>query len=151
MKDNIVPFPMSNKPEETGAEEMPLSAFRKIMENRRNGLERLEEKVDGFGSSRMPSPEAQVEARLGDLESAFRATHTHLEALNALIDIVAGDLVSVMQEFPEIQKEQFKLAAHLETLLDVLREKGVVSEDEMKETWDRIIAAAQEPPTETDS
>ena len=151
-KSNIIQLPNSrvnkSQPQEqcqcsVGNKEAinPAVVLQRIADNRRKGLANLENKVDGFSKERKVSYEAHVEDRFRDSENAITAAYTNLEALNAMVDMIAHDLIGAIQNLEQNAVGQFQASAHLQVLLQVLKERGIVTEEELKETWEKTIAS----------
>ena len=156
-KDNIIQLPNSRggqnplppQPQNPvgGGPNDPQAMLQRIAANRKKGLEDLEAKVDSFDVKRKVPYEAHVEDRFRDSETALKAIYTNLEALNAMVDMIAHDLIGSIQNLEQNAVAQFQASAHLQVLLKVLKEKGVVTDDELREVWEKTIAAAnQEDP-----
>lgn len=124
-----------------GGKPDPQTVLRRIAANRQKGLVDLENKVDGFDIKRKVPYEPHVEDRFRDSETALKAVHTNLEALNAMVDMIAHDLIGAIQNLEQNAVAQFQASAHLQVLLQVLKDEGIVTDEQLKEVWDKTIAA----------
>lgn len=124
-----------------GAQPDPQEILKRIATNRQKGLSDLENKVDGFDIKRKVPYEPHIEDRFRDSEAALKAVHTNLEALNAMVDMIAHDLIGAIQNLEQNAVAQFQASAHLQVLLQVLKDGGIVTEEQLREVWDKTIAA----------
>lgn len=94
--------------------------------------------------------EANVEGRLRALESAVRSLSTLLRATDGFVEFVARDN-KVLGILLTQQRETVLLTSlHSETLKDSLKSKGLVTEEELAATWEKLTKEMQEetPPKE---
>ena len=122
-----------------------------IEKNRKKGIQVLGEKVEIL-SNRDLHPDPKTESALRDVQGGLAATLTNMEASSSLLDYVKHDLMSVIQNMEGFGQQGFQTAAHLQCLIALLVNKGVITHMEMKETWDALIkpkaealAAGQQP------
>lgn len=127
---NVLEFPKTRASAETVLE--------KIEKNRKESLERLEGKEANFEArDRLEDPETENAVR--DLEGCIRATHNYLESEGVLVGMIQHDLVHSLQVGEEQAVNQFQTAAHLQVALAILKDKGLVTEEEMRAKWEEII------------
>jgi len=114
----------------------------KLDTNRKEAQAHLEKKCDNL-DSREPISVAKpiTEDTVRDIEGALKSTLTSIESLNAIIDMLRHDLVNVIQNMEHNGASMFQSSCHLQVLLDVLREKGIISEEEMKKKWEEVVPA----------
>lgn len=79
---------------------------------------------------------------LRNILSSINSIVTGLEAQNSLTDMVIHDLGGTIQNLGNLQKNFFQMGAHVQVLLETLKRKGAISDDEMKAVWDEIMPAA---------
>lgn len=147
---NVVDFP-NKKQEAPSEEELVQKAnqgvaqlIQTVDQNRLVGLKRLEECTLRYDDREAISGENAKqfsEDMLRDLESGIRSSFQTLEALNTLIDMIRHDLIGAIQNTESMQVANIQVSTYVQTLLSVLEEKGIVTEQEMKEMWDKIIPA----------
>ena len=142
-QDNIVPFPTTRsdtpKTQEQVDQGIPV-IIKKIDENRASGMKNLEKKCDNFDHREMITEDNPVsENVLRDLESAIKSTTLTLEAMNSLLDMLRHDLIGCIQNVEGQSMGGWQMSAHFQTLLTLLKEKSIVTEAEMKATWDKVI------------
>jgi len=165
-RDNVVQFPKSSAQHlaavpavgEDVAEDVAEKAARSqeyvlslIEKNRKKGIQALGEKVEIL-SNRELHPEPKTEAALRDVQGGLAATLTNMEASSSLLDYIKHDLMSVIQNMEGFGQQGFQTAAHLQCLIALLVNKGLITHEEMKSTWDALIkpkaealAAGQQP------
>lgn len=159
--DNVVDFPTTSanseeaamSPEQAQAEAMKKQEFllKQIEKNRHVGVENLSKKVDSLENVEGVCEDAGVEGRLRDLSKGLGATLTSLEAINSMLDYYRHDLFAVIQNLTKLEKAQFNSGAHLQVLLQLLSDKEIISEEQMQETWNKMIPnSVEEKPQEAE-
>lgn len=148
---NVVQFPTAQNEQAVPTAELEEKAQKgasKVLEiidrNRKDGLTKLEKCVDNYSSREMISGENAKpfnEGMLRDLEQGIAAGFLALEGLNNLVEMIRHDLVGMIQNVEGLSVANWQSSAHLQTLLSVLKEKGVVNENELKEMWEKIVPA----------
>lgn len=96
-----------------------------------------------------------LEQALRDVQVGLGALLTNMEAMNSLVDMITHDLVGSVRNLNQTQRAMLMANSHVQTLLELLKEKGVVSEPELKDMWERLVEMKkqeikQERPTEFD-
>lgn len=152
MSKDIIKLPTSRVQGLNKKAEQPLPdpnqvAIQKITSNRKNGLERLEAKIDCFDNQES-FDDPLLEEKIRDIQAALRATYLNLEALNSMVDMIAHDLMGSIQNLQETQVNQFQSSAHLQVLLEVLKKEGTVTEENLRATWEEIITKPMKKTTE---
>lgn len=173
MPDNSVPAPTPQQlqqMEEDGSQQV----LELIQKNRKIGHENLQRASDAlesvFDDIRRYSDGALMTASTDkgkvffSLEDTLRTVKrgidgalTSIEALNSILDMLIHDLGGMVHNMNQTQRSMLVANSHLQTLLEVLKKNGVLSEDEMRETWERLVAEkrqeamqmATQPPVET--
>ena len=153
--NNVVDFPQQGKKEHS-VEELKDKAqkggaviLQMIQKNRASGLEKADNSLKSLNDIEGIASEPNVENRLRSLESGLRGLATATDAINNLSDIFGRDIVSLMMNLDNQMKAGTMYALHLQTLLDTLKTKGLVTEGELKEHWDRLQKEISEPEKST--
>lgn len=161
MPDNVLDMPTPDtspeKLQEVTEQGIP-QILQLINKNRKEGLENLRKKVEslqtdletiradlGHDEALMKTKNWSLENSLRSTQSALGSTETVLEALNSLIDMMINDLGGMVMNNQELQKGMMLAHSHLQTLLTLLEDKGVISDQEMKDTWEKIRGEVPTP------
>ncbi len=141
--DNVIPFRTTRGTDqqvEQQIEDGTLVVIKKIDEDRAAAMKNLEQKCDNFDHREMVTLDSPVdENTLRDLTGALKSVYQNLEAMNSLVDMLRHDLIGCIQNIETQSMNGFQISAHLQTLLEVLKENGAVSEEQLKATWDKLI------------
>ena len=166
-KSNVIQFPKSSaapvaqeliRDKPTNMNDLPQKAaqsqefvMKLIEQNRKKGIEQLGSKVEALGARDL-HPDPKTESALRDVQGALNGALVNIEAGSSLLDYVKHDLMAVIQNMEGFGQQGFQTAAHLQCLISLLVNKGMITHDEMKETWDALIkpkaealAAGQQP------
>ena len=163
MSDNVIQFPVTSaqreepaiitpaqakeaterlvSPEKIAEKSMQSQDFvmSLIEKNRKKGLEQVQTKLERL-SEREINDNGNTENAIRTIQSAIQGLSIWAEATNSLVDLMKQDMIAVINGVQEQGKEGFRLSAHLQTLVTLLKEKSLITEDEMKSTWEKIIA-----------
>lgn len=151
-KDNVVQFPVTTAgevkevqkplvPAEQIAEKAANSqefVMRLIEKNRKKGLEQTQHKLENL-TERKINPEPTTEEALRDVQGAVQGLLTWAEAANSLIDLLKHDLVAMITNLQQQGAQGWQTAAYLQTLITTMKEKNLVTEEELRSTWDKTI------------
>jgi len=158
-EDNVIQFP--GNPEETNEEPEKVSLtqeqmkkviekgqviqLKKIDEDRISGLEAVDKALMGLDDPNLgQADDPTVEARLAYLESGVRGLATATNAINKLVEVTKHDLINMIQSLEQLSQDLWRKGAHLQTLIEVLKDKSLTSDAELKEKWDDIVPSAIE-------
>ena len=112
----------------------------KMDDNRADGMKNLDRRCDNFDHREMVTEDNPVdENHVRNMESAMKSVNQVLEALNGLMDMLRHDLVGCIRNIEAQSVSGWQMSAHLQTLIELMKEKGLITEEEMKATWDKII------------
>jgi hypothetical protein len=122
--------------------------MRKVLEtvnsNREKGLKTLDNKVQDLLNSEVINVDkmgnAHLVSTLRDLSSGLNAALQVTEAENQLLDMVINDLGGLSQKLEAVIQNHFITGSHLQTLMALLINKGLLTEDELRQTWERMQA-----------
>jgi hypothetical protein len=154
VKDNVVQFPNTTAAEEKAPEQTPPMmdpqdvakkatnsqefVIKLIEKNRKKGIEQAQNKLEKLSDRELHS-DPRTESALRDVQGALQGLLTWAEAANSLVDFLKHDLISMITNLQQQGAQGWQTAAHLQTLMTTLKEKGMVSEDELKATWEKLI------------
>src|SRR3990167_3098602 len=148
-ESNLIKFPgksiskeQSKQIDEQKAQQYTSTLLNLIHKNRKEGLERAENALQSQPKGSVS--DAQVEERLRGLETAVRGLVTSLEATNSLIEIVAHDVIEVLNQMNTFSTASMLQGMHIQAVLDTLLKKGIIVETELKEAWESIKKEAIE-------
>jgi len=148
-ESNLIKFPgksiskeQSKQIDEQKAQQYTSTLLNLIHKNRKEGLERAENALQSQPKGAVS--DAQVEERLRGLETAVRGLVTSLEATNSLIEIVAHDVMEVLNQMNTFSTASMLQGMHIQAVLDTLLKKGIIVETELKEAWESIKKEAIE-------
>lgn len=108
-----------------------------VQKNRRAAVEGLR-KVNEYFEKYSPSDTTEQE-----VVKALQSTETALEALNSLGDMLTSDLVNVIKNMNEIGAAVMQTGASVEVLLQTLVQNGVLTQEQIKETFENLKKEAQ--------
>jgi len=111
-----------------------------VDKNRFEGLKALEEKIGLFDTFNNDIKSD----RLYNVESAIRAIATTTEAINRLTDMLRHDLLELIGNVEKLANSNWRTAAYVQSLLNLLMEKGTISDEELKQSWNKTITTHQE-------
>ena len=85
-----------------------------------------------------------LEDALRTVMKGLGACLTSMEANNSLMDMLIHDFGGLVHNMNQSQRAMLMANSHTQILTELLREKGIVSEPELKATWDRLVQEKQE-------
>jgi Asp-tRNA(Asn)/Glu-tRNA(Gln) amidotransferase B subunit len=121
----------------------PQLVLQMVNKDREAGLERLQEKLtcllesEKINIDNMP---VEVVNATRDLVSAVNACQTVLQAHDKFCSMLVSDLIGLTRAFEEQGKTLFVTGSHLQVLLQLLQEKGQITEQEMKDLWEKMVS-----------
>lgn len=80
-----------------------------------------------------------VEARLSAIEMAVRGLATTTDALNSLMSIVKNDIIQTVTNLDMQSQDAWKRGIWIQVLLDLLKEKNLITEPELEKTWKEVV------------
>ena len=130
--------------------------LQKIDKNRTAGMNKLEDKCTAFEHRDMVTEEVPVnENSIRDIEGAIKAIHLALESMNSLLDMLRYDVIQAIRNIDAGGASTWQLSAHLQTLLDLLKSQGVITEEDLRAKWNELVPkmtkALQEQAAEEDN
>jgi hypothetical protein len=148
---NLMPDPH----EEPVVEDKPVKEARKVPPI----LEQLDSKrTEGIQRLRKVLTREQLGKKLDreDMSQALHGIDTILSAEYGMIAVLLKDTVAALSMVRAIENSMYQLAIQLGTVAKVLENKGMITEDEIKKTWEEEVKpkyeaaqkAAQEASTE---
>lgn len=149
MTNNVVPFPkeastrspqedkLRKELEQKGTEVV----LQHIEDSRRKGLERLETIIEDLENQEVCS-DAQVESVRRTLMSTTRCLLTTIEALDNYSSLLAHDVSFLGAKQEKMGYDLFQTGAHVQAMMGALEEKGILTSDDIKKAWDKIVPEA---------
>lgn len=163
-EDNVVELPTQEAPEvDTSPEKIQEMAqqgesqvLQLVQKNRKEGHETLQRKVEAMqgdlqkirdvlgqeplmvAKNERGDTAFSLESTLRDIEQGMAATLTSIEAMNSLIDMLIYDLGGTVQNLQRTQQAVLIGNSHTQTLLELLKQKGIATEEEIKECWEEL-------------
>lgn len=124
-----------------------------VQQNRKAGLDGLTRASEGLEESirRLPVDAMVVDEGDGvfNLNQALRevlrslqSALTAIEASQSLEDMLIHDLAGCIKNLEQIAAANWQTGANLQVVIEVLKSKELISEDELKATWEKLIPAA---------
>lgn len=155
--DNVVQIGEKTEPEqqELNLENKVAEGAQQVVDlidkNLEKGLKGLEKKLDNLDNRELLDP--AIENTVRDLTGALKSAFIMLEAMNSLQGMIRHDMVGIIQNLEQQAKGQWMSNVHLQTLLQLMQDKGMITEEELRATWDKIVElnkapAPQGPPQE---
>ena len=159
MPDNSTPTPEQlQEMQQKGGQEV----IERIMKNRKLSHEQLQrahesltDVIDKIRDNRDQGPLMlkkddrdsvwfSLEDVLRNIVRSTGAALTSMEANNALMEMIIHDLGGIQMNLDQTQRAMVVSNSHTQTLLQLLTEKGIISEPEMKATWDKLVEENKE-------
>lgn len=141
---DVIKFPKKQEQLQKEAEAAQAAdSIPKLNLKRKNGLQLLNKKVqdllenDGLVAGEHATKELVMAVR--DLRNGLDAASEVLEAQNKLIDYILHDVPAVVQGVEVQSQNNFLTSAHLQTLMALLRDGGVITEEGMKDKWNQLM------------
>ena len=125
-----------------------------IMKNRKVGLEGLQRKVEGLENTidRLPADHMVVTSEgnkpfnlktaLTEILQGLQSTLTGIEAVSSLDDMIIHDLAGCIHNIEKIGSANWQTGAHFQVLVEILKEKELITDEEMRAMWDKLVPAA---------
>lgn len=136
--DNKIPEMVPVGPSAEEAVKQQQEIVNKINKDRYQGIKRLEGITESF-DQKMGTFQDALPGRIVELQSAIRATHTTLNALNTMNNMLANDLIDASGELEQLKFLYFQVSTHLQTMTNLLIKQGVMTEDEFRKEWDEVV------------
>ena len=168
-EENVIDFPTTAKQEAPVVDTSPEGlkklvedgtpeVLKLVNQNRKEGAEQLRRKVDSLevaldairrhcaknGEALMTWGEGDdiifsLENELINIQKGLQAVSTYVDAQNSLTDMIINDIVGMVQNMGSVQQAVMVSNSQCQTLIELLMNKGTITEDEMKETWKALV------------
>lgn len=99
------------------------------MRNKRKSLEKKAAKIRG-GSDKLTR---------GELSDAFLESANLVEQQHALMEALTNDILMLAKTYTEMQHQVMMISGQAFLALDVLKEKGLITPDELQARWDSVV------------
>lgn len=111
-----------------------------IDKNKENGIKMMQNSVD---QKRVPhySEDAgmkHIENTVRVLEKGIQGALTSVEAINSLVDLIRHDMVAMVNNLQQQQQAAVTNNTQVNVLLQLLDNKGIITEDELRETFRQL-------------
>jgi len=111
-----------------------------IDKNKENGIKMMQNSVD---QKRVPHYSEDVgmkhiENTVRVLEKGIQGALTSVEAINSLVDMIRHDMVAIVNNLQQIQQAAVTNNTQVNVLLQLLDDKGVITEQELKDTFKKL-------------
>ena len=146
------------------AEENIPQILKLINKNRHEGVENLQRKTENLHQAlkslaewaqeqQHPILKAQdnlgntkfiLDNELRSIDSALGSVLTVLEAQNSLLDMLINDTIGMIHNIQSTQQAVIIASGHSQTLIQLLLDRGDITEEEMKTTWQSIMTQNKE-------
>ena len=152
--DNVVNFPTTNNTEEEVEPKVDTSRLALVQKNRSSALVGLNSAIDKLEESirRLPQDGVVVEGENGDVFNLNQALReilqgiqmslTGIEAGQALQDMIVHDLAGSIGNLEQIAASSWQSNMHLQVLMEVLQQNGVINEDQLRTVWEKLVPDA---------
>lgn len=154
MSDEVIQFPNKKKAAaDTEQEELQKAAkeLEQVNVQRRASLDGLRKKVKSLLEQETVNAEHMSPASVmafRDTISALNLALSGIEAHDKITDMITHDIIGLVQNVEALSNHLFQTSAFTQTLLETLKDKGLVSAEDMKATWSRMVAARDNPSQE---
>jgi len=145
--ENVLPFPGAPMPSNRSPKEEELykeleekgadAVLQRIEANRKQGLDRLEKKLDDLEAQK--DFETQT---IQDIIAALKGVLLSLEGLDNYASLLAHDTSYLGVKQDKMGYDLFQAGAHLQSLIGTLEEKGYITKGDLREAWDKIVPEA---------
>jgi len=162
MEDNIIDLPTSRSentgepqvPVVEGQQELPLEERAQqsnefmleiVDKQRKDGIKLMNEKLEKLAAEHktLDDPKAESDGRF--LLQAAGGTAQATEALSSLMDVLIHDVGVTVQNIHRHAMGLEQISTHLQAVMNLLIEKQIVSEDELREEVGKVLNPP--PPT----
>jgi len=145
MSDNVIEFPGQKKSADELSEELKEKGSEAVLDrlekNRAKALQQLEQKIDDLENHPV-SPDPAVEAATRDIIAGLKACLLGIESLDAFYQMVAHDIGYLSQQNDQLGFNLFQAGSHVQVLLGILQEKGIVTKEDLKAGFEKVIPEA---------
>jgi len=107
-----------------------------VNENRKKALDGLERNIDHLNELKELDLGPEV---VETIDKALRCSLTALEALDALSDMIIHDLAGCIHTVETTAASAMKMGASLEVLVEVLKDKGVMNDEDLQKAWAKLL------------
>lgn len=111
-----------------------------LQEDKQKGLQRCDEALKNLNDATGLAPDPSTEQRLRSLEMGLRGLATAVNSMNALFDVLAHDLIQMIMGHEKQNAAMMLNSVHLQSMLDILKQKELITEEELKHTFQANIA-----------
>lgn len=108
-----------------------------IDKNKVVGIEQMQRSVNGQEGRPILSGEG-VENTVRTLEKGVQGALTSVEAINSLVDMLRHDLINTIENMQRMQQAVIVTNTQVGILMEVLKAKGMVTEEEMTEMFKKL-------------
>lgn len=154
MNDNITNFETTadNKEIQTKKEELNNSTPQEVSgmdrknvskvlqlidKNKEVGIEQMQRSVNGQEGRPLLQGRG-TEDTIRTIEKGIQGALTSVEAINSLVDMLRHDIIAAVQSLQQIQQAVIMTSTQVGVLMEVLKEKNLITEKEMEETFKKI-------------
>jgi hypothetical protein len=124
-----------------------------VQQNRKAGLEGLQRAHESLENSieklQMDGCVIDANGEVFNLKVALREAlrgiqnaHTCIEASQSLEDMLVHDLSGVIKNLEQVAAANWQSGAHSQVLIEVLKEKEIITEDDLRNKWNQLIPDA---------
>jgi hypothetical protein len=117
--------------------------FETANKNRTEGLERADKALLQLDEVKGVTNEPNAESRLRALEVAVRGLTPAVEAINALLNLVMQDIVSLAKDLQTGVNWTHAVAGRVVMLQKLLVMKGILTKEEMDKAWEEANDESQ--------
>lgn len=85
-----------------------------------------------------------LENTLRNIQQSLDSVQTFEEATNSLVDMLINDIVGMVHNLNNLQTATIVSNGQCQTLIQLMLDKGMITEPEMKATWESLIQNKKE-------
>lgn len=105
-----------------------------INRDRRVAVEKLNERIKSLDDRELGVID---ENAIRNITRGLENIYVALSAFNGFLDMMSHDLIATMENVDASAVNTISTALHTQCMLDLLREKGIITDDEMKVQWEK--------------
>ena len=141
---DVVQFPKSKMPDESDELQKAAKELEQVNVQRKAAVQGLRDKVRNLLEQDNINAEHMSPASVMALRDAIKGLSYSLSGLEAhdkMMDMITHDIIGLVQNVDALSQHLFQTSAFTQTLLEVLKNKGFVTNEDMKQTWAQMVAA----------
>jgi hypothetical protein len=147
----VIQFPKKAAPTEEEELRAAAKELEQVNVQRKASLQGLRDKVKSLSEQETINATHMSPASVMAFRDAIAAVNyalSGIEAHDKITDMITHDIIGLVQNVEALSNHLFQTSAFTQTLLETLKAKGLVTADDMKETWANMVKARDTAPSQ---